>query len=137
MTLGFTIRIVFEVLAVAALIVGFLYEDRVIAFEDCILEKFRSGRKDETSRRTAAPASASSKAAHRTTSAKDKASQVRAAQRHAQAAGQRRANEAERRAREAAYCRNQAAGMRARAAVEEKGRVPLKRVDDRRNRHVA
>ena len=48
MTLGFTIRIVFEVLAVAALIVGFLYEDRVIAFEDRILEKFRSGRKDET-----------------------------------------------------------------------------------------
>lgn len=109
MTAGFIIRVILEVVAVLALAYGFMHEDKVVAFEDRMLEKFRA-RKAEPKARKAAEKSYAETVADVL-------------------------EEREARAREAAYCRNQAAAMRAQAARSQGEH--LKPVSNIHTSHVA
>lgn len=109
MTAGFIIRVILEVAAVLALAYGFMHEDKVIAFEDRMLAKFRA-RKAEPKAEPAAKESYTGSSADAL-------------------------EEREARAREAAYCRNQAAAMRA-VAARNQGEH-LKPVNKVNTSHVA
>lgn len=97
MTAGFIIRVILEVVAVLALAYGFIHEDKVVAFEDRMLEKIRARRKNGSKKNL-----------------KTDLGEVM------QKTGALTMEEREARAREAAYCRNQAAAMRAARAASSK-----------------
>lgn len=117
MTAGFIIRVVLEVVAVLALAYGFIHEDKVIAFEDRMLNKIRD-RKAQKNPTHAAKKSNDGSSRVSVPMSPDvpvntgKAAGEQTIQNHAAFSSQER----EARAKEAAYCRNQAAAMRAQAA---------------------
>lgn len=131
MTAGFIIRVILEVVAVLALAIGFMHEDKVVAFEDRVLEKIRArrARKNVASAGKESAAS-SSRISSRAESGRE--TEKKFAQRNTALSPEER----ESRAREAAYCRNQAAAMRAREA-RKKAERRVNSLAPQNNSHVA